>query len=76
MGLTKGGITLFGRYDNADLSKTLDPSLRESYFNLGVEFPIVKGVKLATVYKQTHRENDTSVDLENKEVGVWGEFRF
>lgn len=76
VGLTDGGITLFGRYDNADLSKTLDPSLRESYFNLGVEFPIVKGVKLATVYKQTHRENDTSVDLETKEVGVWGEFRF
>ena len=76
MGLTNGGITLFGRYDNADLSKRLDPSLRESYFNVGIEFPIIKGVKLATVYKQTHRQNDTSVDLENKEIGVWGEFRF
>lgn len=76
VGLTDGGITLFGRYDNADLSKTLNSSLRESYFNLGVEFPIIKGVKLATVYKQTHRQNDTNIDLENKEMGVWGEFRF
>ncbi len=76
MGLTDGGITLFGRYDNADLSKTLNPNLRESYFNLGVEFPIVKGVKLATVYKQTHRKNDTNINLENREIGVWGEFRF
>ncbi|MDI1252851.1 porin [Thermomonas sp.] len=76
VGLTNGGITLFGRYDNADLSKALDPSLRESYFNLGVEFPIIKGVKLATVYKQTHRQNNTSINLEAKELGVWGEFRF
>ena len=76
IGLTDGGITLFGRYDKADLSKNIDPSLEETYYNLGVEFPLVKGVKLATVYKYTHRENDTDIDLETKELGVWGEFRF
>ncbi len=76
VGLTDGGVTLFGRYDKADLSKELDPSLEDTYYNLGVEFPVIKGVKLATVYKYTHRENDTTTDQETKEFGVWGEFRF
>lgn len=76
VGLTDSGITLFGRYDKANLSKELDPSLEETYYNLGLEFPVVKGVKLSTVYKYTHRENDTAIDLETKEFGVWGEFRF
>ena len=77
VGLGQGGITLFGRYDQADPSKTLDPTLQDTYYNVGVEFPVVKGVKLATVYKHTDRSNDSkSVDLETNEFGVWGEFRF
>lgn len=77
VGLGQGGITLFGRYDQADPSKTLDPTLQDTYYNVGVEFPIVKGVKLATVYKHTDRSNDArTVDLETNEFGVWGEFRF
>ncbi len=77
MGLTAGGITLFGRYDQADLSKSLNPSLQDTYYNLGLEFPITKGVKLATVYKHTDQKNDAlSKDLKTDEFGVWGEFRF
>lgn len=77
LGLGKGGITLFARYDQADPSKTLDPTLQETYYNVGVEFPFAKGVKLATVFKHTDRHNDArSVDLKTDEVGVWGEFRF
>ena len=77
VGLTSGGITLFGRYDQSDLSKTLDPSLQDTYYNLGIEFPITKGVKLATVYKHTDQNNAArSKDLVTNEVGVWGEFRF
>jgi hypothetical protein len=77
VGLTQKGITLFGRFDQADLSRTLNPSLQDTYFNLGVEFPITKGVKLATVYKHTEQDNDTkSTDLKTDEVGIWGEFRF
>ncbi len=77
VGLSKGGITLFGRYDQADLSETLDPSLQDTYYNLGVEFPITKGVKLATVFKHTQQDNNARTkDLETNEFGVWGEFRF
>ncbi|MGV8942841.1 porin [Thermomonas sp.] len=77
VGLTNGGITLFGRYDQTDLSKSLDPSLQDTYYNLGVEFPITKGVKLATVYKHTDQKNQAlTKDLVTDELGVWGEFRF
>lgn len=77
VGLTDGGITLFGRYDRTDLSETLDPSLRDVYYNLGVEWPVMKGIKLATVFKHTDQSNDAKTrDLETNEVGVWGEFRF
>lgn len=70
------GVAVFGRYDKADLSKTLDPSLQETYYNFGVEVPVRKGVKVAAAYKNTHRENDTSIDLETREVGLWGEVSF
>ena len=77
VGLTNDGITLFGRYDQTDLSKSLDPSLQDTYYNLGIEFPITKGVKVATVYKHTDQNNDAlSKDLKTNEFGVWGEFRF
>lgn len=77
VGLTNGGITLFGRYDQAKISKNLDPSLQDTYYNVGVEFPIIKGIKLATVYKHTDQKNNARIkDVKTDEVGVWGEFRF
>lgn len=69
------GVNLFARYDQADLSKEVDPSLQETYYNVGVEFPITKGFKLATVYKDTKREN-SSTETRTKEFGVWGEVSF
>lgn len=76
-GLGGGGINLFARYDRTDLSKTLDPTLRDTYYNIGVEFPITKGVKLSTVYKHTDQKNALlTKDLKTDEFGVWGEFRF
>ena len=77
VGLNNKGLTLFGRYDKSDMSKTLDPSLQDSYYNIGLEFPVTPGVKLATVYKHTDQSNDAkSKDVDTDEFGVWGEFRF
>ena len=77
VGLNDKGVTLFGRYDNTDVSKTLDPSLQDRYYNIGVEWPVASGVKLATVYKHTDQRNTLrSKDLKTDEFGVWGEFRF
>lgn len=74
--LTDGGINLFARYDKAKLSKDVDPNLEETYYNLGVEFPVTKGFKLATVYKNTHRDNDRNIDTKTSEFGVWGDVSF
>ena len=70
------GMAVFARYDQADISKRLDPTLQDTYYNVGFEFPLTKGIKLATVYKNTHRRNDTNVDVKTQEVGVWGEVGF
>jgi hypothetical protein len=71
------GISAFARYDRANLSSDLDPSLTDRYYNFGVEFPVRKGVKLAAVYKQDKRQNESNtVDLDTKEIGVWGEVAF
>jgi len=68
--------TLFARYDRADLSKDLDPDLQDTYYDIGVEFPIRKGIKLAAVYKNDHRQDDAAIDLQTREFGMWGEVSF
>jgi len=76
-GLNQAGVTLFARYDNSHTSRTLDPTLRDVYYNLGVEWPVAPGIKLATVYKHTERRNALRTrDQQTDEFGVWGEFRF
>ena len=75
-GFGESGITAFARYDKADLSKDLDPSLTDTYYNFGVEFPVRKGVKVAAVYKKDKKEDDTTVDVKTQELGVWGEVAF
>ncbi len=75
--VTDGGINVFGRYDDTDVSKTLDPTLSDKYWNVGVEFPVMKNLKLSTVYKYTHLANagDKKND-KTKEFGVWGDLSF
>jgi hypothetical protein len=75
-GFGASGITAFARYDKADLSKDLDPSLKDTYYNLGVEFPVRNGVKVSAVYKKDKKEDDTAVDLKTQELGLWGEVAF
>ncbi len=76
-GLNQAGVTLFARYDNSHPSRTLDPTLRDTYYNLGVEWPVAPGIKLATVYKHTEQRNASRTrDLRTDEFGIWGEFRF
>jgi hypothetical protein len=76
--LTQTGIGLFARYDRANLNKdaAFDPSY--TYYNIGVEFPITKGVKIAPVYKYTKQEGATAgADVTKiSEFGIFGEFHF
>jgi hypothetical protein len=68
--------SVFARYDHVKPSKELDPSLKDSYWNAGVAFPITKGVKVALAYKDERLRNDTTIDIHTREIGAWGEVKF
>lgn len=69
--------TAFARYDRASLSKDIDPSLKDTYFNIGVEWLLRKGVKVSAVYKNDRQKDDSrSTDLKTEELGVFGEVAF
>ncbi|MEO8856393.1 MAG: porin [Burkholderiaceae bacterium] len=76
-------LAVFARYDNARLSKDLDPKARDVYYNLGLEYQVTPGFKLAAVYK--HGKSDRSVaaptpphvqNVRTDEVGLFGEVKF
>ncbi len=43
--------SIFGRFDNAKLSKDVAPKLEDEYFNIGVDFNPIKPLDVALVYK-------------------------
>ena len=76
-------VNLFARYDNAKLSKSLDRDARDTYYHAGVEYQVMKGLKLAGVWK--HGKVDKSVatplpphvqNTKVNEIGVFGEVAF
>lgn len=76
-------ISIFARYDNASLSKNLDRKAKDTYYNLGLQYQVTKGFKLAGVWK--HEDGDKSVttplpahvqNVKTNEIGVWGEVAF
>lgn len=67
--------SVFGRYDHSKTSKDLNPSLKDTYYNAGLQWAARKGVKLAFVYK--HDKLDDNVNsTKSNEIGVWGEIAF
>ena len=68
--------SLFARYDQVKLSKDIDPSLKDTYWNAGVAFPVTKGVRVAVAYKDERLRNDTTTDIHTREIGAWGEVKF
>jgi hypothetical protein len=68
-------FSLFGRYDHAKPSKDIDPTLRDRYYNLGVQWDVRKGLKVAAVYKNEDLR-DMSNDTKTEEFGVFGEVSF
>lgn len=43
--------SIFGRFDDSKLSKTVDPKLQDQYFNLGVDYRPIPKIDVAAVYK-------------------------
>jgi hypothetical protein len=76
-------VALFARYDNAKLSKDLDDDAKDVYYNLGLQYQVTKGFKLAAVWK--HEKAERSVtdpvpphvqNVKTNEIGVFGEVAF
>ncbi|HZF12427.1 MAG TPA: hypothetical protein VFE33_26865 [Thermoanaerobaculia bacterium] len=52
-------LTLFGRYDQAKPSKDLNPNLKFTYYNAGLQLRVNKAFAASLVYKYAQVENGT-----------------
>jgi Gram-negative porin len=68
--------SVFGRYDRAKTSKDINPSLKDVYYNAGLQWAARKGIKLAFVYKHDKLDDNTGANTKSNEFGVWGEVAF
>lgn len=74
----------FARYDSAKLSKDIDPSAKDTYYNAGIEWNVRKGIRLAGVWK--HEDGKASplntdglpvfAKIKTDEIGVYTEISF
>jgi hypothetical protein len=87
-----GQITLskkasfFARYDDAKPSKDLAPTLKNTYYNIGIDFQPIPKLDLAIVYKQDKVDNGfyktTNGTIggvnsgKHNEIGVWAQVQF
>ena len=76
-------FNLFTRYDHTNLSKDINPSAKDVYYNAGLQYEVTKGFQLALVYK--HEKGDVSsttslplplANVKTNEVGVFGQMAF
>ncbi len=52
--------SVFGRYDQTKLSKDVAPDLKDTYFNVGIDFKPIKQLDFALVYKNEKVENGSA----------------
>ncbi len=80
-------LAVFARYDNAKLSKDLNPDLENKYFNVGLAFKPRKNVDLALVYKNDKVDNGPyatsnatfaadTITGKFSEIGVWAQVSY
>ncbi|KRB82829.1 hypothetical protein ASE00_12480 [Sphingomonas sp. Root710] len=77
----------FGRYDWVKPSKILNPTVKDQYFNFGIQWEPVKIVDLALVYKHDRARNGAigtsngtigaaTIGGKYSEIGLFGQLRF
>lgn len=82
-------VALFARYDSAKPNKTTAPSLKDTYYNLGVSYQARKNVDIALAYKHEKVDNGSiatastsSASIGGKsdgtfnEIGLWSQVKF
>ena len=79
---------MFARYDDAKLSRDIDPQARDKYFNAGLQYAVNKNFLLAAVLKHEQQGGDPNLavpvaipisvrsDRRGNEIGVWGQMSF
>jgi hypothetical protein len=60
--------SVFGRYDEAKLSKDVAKNLKDTYFNLGVAYKLSKTLDLALVYKN-EKVDDGTIKVSGADAG-------
>lgn len=68
-------VTVFARYDRARLSKDVDPSLKDSYFNVGAQYAVRKGIVVSLVYKN-EKLKDAIHEAKFDEIGIFSQIAF
>ena len=71
-----GPASIFARYDRVNPSRDLDPSLKDTYYNFGVAFPVAEGVRVALAYKNELLKDNSKTNTKSREFGAWGEVKF
>ncbi len=79
-------LAVFGRYDWVKPSKDINPSLKDRYFNVGLDYKPIPPLDFALVYKRDRADNGT-ISTSNgtiggpdngiyQELGLFGQFAF
>ncbi|MBB3228976.1 hypothetical protein FHW69_003624 [Luteibacter sp. Sphag1AF] len=73
---------VFARYDSLDYKYTtptnIDRKLKDTYYNAGVSYDVLKNLKLALAYKHNDLEGPalTKYEYKTNEIGFWGMLSF
>lgn len=79
-------MAVFGRYDWVKPSRDLAPTLKDNYFNVGVDYKPIAPLDMALVYKRDRVDNGVWSTSNGSiggadhgtydEFGLWGQFAF
>jgi Gram-negative porin len=75
---------VFARYDRAKLSKDLDPTNKDTYYNAGVEWNVRKGISISGVWKHEIAKSSplnsdgvpTYQKIKTDEIGIFTQVAF
>ncbi len=70
--------SIFGKAENVNLSKTLNPDKEDKYYNAGISYTAFKGVSFSAVYKhdELNVPGTTNTKTVNNEIGIFTEVRY
>jgi hypothetical protein len=84
--IVKSRMAVFARYDDVTPSKTLQPDLENTYFNVGLDYAPRPMVDIALVYKQSRVDNGVFTTVNGTiggtnqgkydEIGIWTQVQF